>query len=177
MSPWGSWVDWKCKGKHISVCEVAAGEKDEGDVAANQDEEEDKIAPESPEEAKPIVSESDDEKDDAINDNDEVVEKVCKKGWHAFENSCYLIGPVKNNNEAKQFCKRHGATLPTISSMAENKALSALIGKKYVSLIELMLMKLVAIIVIFPYYVCLSFWRQLTVHILMISGEHGLEVH
>ena len=108
MSPWGPWLDWGCKGKHASVCKAPAGEEDE-----------ELTAPE-------------DEKDNEISAADEVVDKVCKKGWHAFGNSCYLIGPVKNNNGAKLFCQKRGATLASIGSKAENKAVSAILGKKYV---------------------------------------------
>ena len=111
-------MDWGCKGKHISVCKAPAGEEDEEEPTASED-----------------------EKDNEISATDEVVDKVCKKGWHAFGNSCYLIGPVKNNNGAKLFCQQRGATLASIGSKAENKAVSALLGKKYVSLFKLILCK------------------------------------
>ena len=70
MTPWGTWMDWGCKGKHISVCKAPAGEEDEKETTASED-----------------------EKDNEISATDEVVDKVCKKGWHAFGNSCYLTEP------------------------------------------------------------------------------------
>ena len=63
-------MDWGCKAKHTSVCKAPAGEEDEEEPTASED-----------------------EKDNEISATDEVVDKVCKKGWHAFGNSCYLTEP------------------------------------------------------------------------------------
>ena len=122
-------MDVDCrKGKHAFVCEVLADEQVEDDNISTDDNE--VVDAEDESEVKPPT---DVEEPLSEDEEEEVVVTACKEGWHAYGSSCYFIGhEKKKNNDARLFCKKHGATLASIEDQAENQAVFALLGKKYV---------------------------------------------
>ena len=113
MNGRGQWRDWKCGARHDFVCEMPATPDMQGDETN---------ATEAPPTEAP--GSEDVEEEENADDN-------CEKGWHAFDDSCYLLGDKKRNmHRAKAFCKKQGATLPIIEDDAENEAVSELLGKR-----------------------------------------------
>ena len=126
MSHKGTWVDQVCRTKYEFVCEKPRPKAPVTEVPATEAPTTELPATKAPATAAAVTEAPSTEATKEKN-----YTNTCDKGWHAYGNSCYLVGDRKENRwRANKFCNRRGAQLAGIKDEAENEAVTALLGKR-----------------------------------------------
>ena len=127
MSPKGTWVDQVWFKRHDFVCEKPRPKAPATVVPTTKATAAEAISTESPATEPPATKAPTTTAAVTKAPSEATKEKnytsTCDKGWHAYDNSCYLVGGRKVNRPgAKSFCNRLGAQLVGIKDKAENEA-------------------------------------------------------
>ena len=136
MNHKGTWLDQVCRKKHDFVCEkprpkAPANVAPTTEASATEAISTENSATEPPATKAPTTTAAVTKAPSTEATREKNVTDTCDKGWHAYGNSCYLVGDRKENRwRANKFCNRWGAQLAGIKDEAENEAVTALLGKR-----------------------------------------------